>query len=244
MEQMKRFLKQKGLYFALLACIALACAACFWAIRDAMTGEKTPSQEEELWNQSSQTVTGQVEDLPEPTAVPQQTASPKPQLSSAASSGQSTSGTPSPEPAESETAPDSSPLPADSLIWPVEGSILQGFSGDELVYNQTLKDWRTHNGVDIASPQGTLVVAMEDGTITAVYNDALWGTVVEEEAGGKLWRYCGLEAEVRVAAGDPVAAGDTLGRLLTGDAESSDESHLHLELLREGQYQDPATYLK
>lgn len=244
MEQMKRFLKQKGLYFALLACIALACAACFWAIRDAMTGEETPIQEEELWNQSSQTVTGQVEDLPEPTAAPRQTAAPSPQTSSAVSSGQSVSGTASPESEESETEPDSSPQPAESLTWPVEGSILRGFSGDELVYNQTLKDWRTHNGMDITAAQGTLVVAIEDGSITAIYNDALWGTVVEQEAGGKIWRYCGLEPEVRVAAGDPVAAGDALGRLLTGDGESADESHLHLELLREGQYQDPATYLK
>lgn len=244
MEQMKRFLKQKGLYFALLGCIALACAACFWAIRDAMTQPETPTQEEELWNQSSQTVTGQVEDLPETTAKPETTASPKPQSSSAASSGQSTSGTASSEAAVSDSEPESSPQPADSLIWPVEGSILQEFSGDELIYNETLKDWRTHNGVDIASPQGTLVVAMEDGTITAVYTDALWGTVVEQEAGGKIWRYCGLESEVRVAAGDSVVAGDTLGRLLTGDAESSGESHLHLELLRDGRYQDPGTYLK
>ena len=28
------------------------------------------------------------------------------------------------------------------------GRVLNAFSGDELVYNKTLGDWRTHNGID------------------------------------------------------------------------------------------------
>ena len=31
---------------------------------------------------------------------------------------------------------------------PVEGKIIAEFSGDDLVYNEALKDWRAHSGVD------------------------------------------------------------------------------------------------
>ena len=31
---------------------------------------------------------------------------------------------------------------------------MQAFSGDELVFNDTMKDWRTHNGMDLAGAAG------------------------------------------------------------------------------------------
>lgn len=249
MDMMKRFLKEKGLYFALLACIAAAAVACFLAIRDVMSQlnpakpqPKIEIREEDLWNRSSQTVTSEVGDLPAPARTPAPAADSQRQSAASSGSGMSSAALPEEQPSAEEQEP--LPEQGDSLIWPVDGSILQGYSGDELVYNPTLKDWRTHNGVDLAAAQGCRVVAIEDGTVTAVYNDALWGTVLEQTCGERVWRYCGLEAEPAVDAGDSLQAGDTLGRLLTSDCETEAESHLHLELLVNGKLSDPAEALQ
>ena len=234
--------KGKGFYIALGVCVFAAVASSGLAINRMIGGLQTQQNSssntpiesgvQDPWDQDTE-VGKNEENLPV-----EQT----PSSSSQSVDSSSTSSAAAQQTQQEST--DGQAVQEPSFSLPVAGRIVAPYSGDELVYNQTLKDWRTHNGMDITAAQGTLVVAIEDGSITAIYNDALWGTVVEQEAGGKIWRYCGLEPEVRVAAGDPVAAGDALGRLLTGDGESADESHLHLELLREGQYQDPATYLK
>ena len=33
-------------------------------------------------------------------------------------------------------------------MYPAGKNVMKEFSGDELVYSQTLKDWRVHDGVD------------------------------------------------------------------------------------------------
>ena len=42
---------------------------------------------------------------------------------------------------------------------PVSGQVLAVWSGDELVYNETLGDWRTHNGTDYACKEGEDVLS-------------------------------------------------------------------------------------
>lgn len=94
---------------------------------------------------------------------------------------------------------------------PVDGRVLNAFSGDELVYNKTLGDWRTHNGVDYACAQGGTVAAPAAGKVTAAGPEGNWGTVVSiEDASGRIWRVCGV-ANPAVKAGDTVTAGQKLG---------------------------------
>lgn len=67
-----------------------------------------------------------------------------------------------PEPAVQEAAsepPAADPAPAAAeaprlIVEPLRGEVLTAFSMEELVYNQTLGDWRTHDGVDIAADSG------------------------------------------------------------------------------------------
>ena len=37
------------------------------------------------------------------------------------------------------------------VVLPIQGEVLTAFSVDQLLYNETLDDWRTHDGVDIAA---------------------------------------------------------------------------------------------
>ena len=61
----------------------------------------------------------------------------------------------------------------------MNGEVLLAFSGDDLVYSETLGDWRTHNGTDYACTSGDSILAAAAGQVTACYSDALWGGVVE-----------------------------------------------------------------
>ena len=63
-----------------------------------------------------------------------------------------------------ETATESQPDPAPSFALPVEGEILTEYSDGELVKNETLGEWRTHDGIDIAAAANTPVKAAADGT--------------------------------------------------------------------------------
>ena len=41
-----------------------------------------------------------------------------------------------------------------AAIPPLEGSVLMGYSMDKLSNNPTTRDWRVHNGMEIAAPAG------------------------------------------------------------------------------------------
>ena len=127
---------------------------------------------------------------------------------------------------------------------PVDGKVSAAYSGDELVYNETLADWRTHNGIDITGASGAPVAAAMAGTVTRTEQDGVWGMVVEIAANEQMTlRYCGLQ-EVAVAQGDTVALGQRIGTLGEVPAELSGEPHLHLEVLRGGAYLDPVSLMQ
>ncbi len=122
-------------------------------------------------------------------------------------------------------------------------AITQVYSGDELVSNETLQDWRTHNGVDIACAENAPVKSAVAGTVCNIYDDGMWGRIVEVEADELTWRYAGLAADsVQVSVGDGVSAGQTLGNVGEVMAETAGGPHLHLEVLKGGNRVDPEHY--
>lgn len=122
--------------------------------------------------------------------------------------------------------------------YPAGEAVLNGYS-EELVYNKTMKDYRSHNAVDFKAEAGSEVLAVNDGIVLDVYNDALYGIVVEIDHGGKLVaKYCGLES-AGVSAGDNVAIGAVIGTIDKVPCEGAEESHLHLEIKLEGKSVNP-----
>lgn len=132
----------------------------------------------------------------------------------------------------------------DKFVLPVDNKIVAAFSGDELVYNTTMGDWRTHNGIDIKATKDTAVKACCDGVVEKVYNDGMLGWVVEVKTDDFATRYCGLAEKVFVKQGDSVKQGDTLGKVGEIPLEIAADSHLHLEIVKNGNYQNPDEYLK
>lgn len=133
-----------------------------------------------------------------------------------------------------------------TMQYPVPGSVVSAFSSDILTYNETLGDWRTHNGVDLSAEVGDTVVAAWAGKVTSVRQDAVLGTVVTVDCGeGCTTVYGNLAETTAVTAGDTVSAGDTIGTVgETAAGEGHDgAAFLHFEVLENGQYVDPMIYL-
>ena len=147
------------------------------------------------------------------------------------------------EPAPSGDEPASSE-PAAAPVWvrPVEGKVLQAFSGDDLVYQKTFGDWRVHAGTDYQAPSGTRVYAVADGEVTEVTQDPLWGACVTVMlSDGRAATYRGLAEGPKVKKGSSVKAGDVIGSVAAVvPAEAEIGSHVHLELRgRDGVTVDP-----
>lgn len=131
------------------------------------------------------------------------------------------------------------------VMWPLKGETVSAFSVDELQYSETLGDWRTHDGIDIAAAAGTQVVAASAGTVMVAGEDSRLGTTVMVlQDDGYEVTYAGLQKELSVAEGDRVAAGQEIGMVgNTTLTESALGAHLHFAVSLDGQAVDPAEYL-
>ena len=128
---------------------------------------------------------------------------------------------------------------------PVAGKEVFGYSMEALSYNQTTRDWRTHDGVDIAAEAGTEVMAAADGEVYTTYQDDTLGcTVIIRHAGGYTTRYSSLGEDVRVKAGDVVKLGDVIGTVgETALVESVLGPHVHFSVSYRDLPMDPAEFL-
>ncbi len=141
---------------------------------------------------------------------------------------------------------DLTPAPPSLIVAPLIGETVAAFSMETLAYSETLGDWRTHNGVDIAAPLGTKVCAASAGTVTDVRNDDLMGTtVVIAHDDGCDTIYANLQAAPTVNVGEHVTAGQVIGSVgKTALSEASLPTHLHFAVTRDGEFIDPAEYVK
>lgn len=143
-----------------------------------------------------------------------------------------------------DAAEESAPT-ASFYVWPLSGEVMMPFSVDELVFSNTMADWRVHTGADIAGSLGALVSAIGAGVVEDVYENEMMGhTVVINHGNDTYSVYSNLGEAINVAVGDEVAAGDTIGAVgASAEAESADSPHLHLEVIRAGAQIDPLDLL-
>ena len=128
---------------------------------------------------------------------------------------------------------------------PVDGTMVAEFAMECLSYNQTTRDWRVHNGMDLAAEAGTEVKAAADGEVYTVFNDEQMGTtVVIRHRDGYTTHYASLAEEVAVKAGDQVKLGDVIGTVgSTALMESALGDHVCFRVTCNGEVMDPADFL-
>lgn len=122
--------------------------------------------------------------------------------------------------------------------------IVAEYSGDKLVYFETLKDWRLHKGTDYAVAEGSEIYSISDGTVTATDEDTLYGNSIEiEYEDGFTAVYYGVKAGNNIAIGAKLTAGESIGTAQNVPCEKSLKNHIHLEIQKDGKYINPETYL-
>ncbi len=242
-EKFSDFVSGKGFYLVVLICVAAIALSGYYLVQGVRGGVE---------DTLDQPVSGSAAIVVTPTIPP--SPSVRPTDPPAAGSAQITAApspspapTPSPKPAPSaapSAAPSLAPAPL-VFTWPVKGSIIAGLSVETLAYSETMGDWRVHDGIDIAAPLGTQVLAAANGTVSKLAQDDLMGTVVEIDHGqGLVSRYTNLAAVPTVSVGDHVKTGDVIGSVgETAASESGRQAHLHYSLLKDGQAVDPEDYL-
>ncbi len=160
----------------------------------------------------------------------------------------------SPEILEKTDDVDSEPIITDTtpvelnFKMPVTGEVKKEFSSFELVFSETMNDYRTHSGIDIVSAEGNPVISSEAGKIISVDDDPLWGRTVQiEHANGMISCYKNL-ADITpegIEVGSYVNAGGIIGSIgSTALVEIGEEPHLHFEVILNGIAVNPMEYIK
>ena len=128
---------------------------------------------------------------------------------------------------------------------PVSGDSIFGYSMEALSYNQTTRDWRVHNGVDLAAEAGAEVKAAADGEVYTVYeDDAMGTTVVIRHADGYTTKYASLAENLTVKPGDTVTMGQVIGYASdSAIVESTLGAHVHFGVTCNDVPVDPAEFL-
>lgn len=135
---------------------------------------------------------------------------------------------------------------ATTFVVPMKNAtIAKDYSGSELQYNDTLKQWEIHKAIDFIATDDQNVYAAADGTISNVYTNYLEGTVVEiSHNNGLVTVYKSLTKDVQVSVGDKVGAGSVIGQVAESMAsELKVGPHLHFEMLKNGVKVNPNDYL-
>ena len=107
--------------------------------------------------------------------------------------------------------------------------------------NPLLHKQELHDGLDIAVPQGTEVVAVKSGRVTEVRTSATYGKLLRfETTDGYTILYAHL-SEILVGQGEKIKQGQVVAK--SGNTGLSTGPHLHYGIYREGKLLNPMEYL-
>ena len=116
-------------------------------------------------------------------------------------------------------------------------------SGYGLRYDPFSGATAMHRGVDLAGPVGEEIVAAADGVVVgAGYDRGGYGNFVEIDHGAGIVTRYGHLSRISVAKGDAVTRGERIGGM--GSTGRSTGSHLHYEVLIDGNQVNPMPFLE
>jgi murein DD-endopeptidase MepM/ murein hydrolase activator NlpD len=98
-----------------------------------------------------------------------------------------------------------------------------------------------HNGIDLAAPTGTEVYAARDGTVVESATNAILGNFLRIDHGDGYETVYGHLSTTLVSLNTRVLSGTIVGKV--GSTGMSTGPHLHFEIRRQGQPEDPVSFL-
>ena len=132
------------------------------------------------------------------------------------------------------------------FIVPAEGKVIKKFSESELVYSKTMDDWRQHFGADIVCSEGEVVKSMADGTVYEIYDDIEYGsTIIISHSNGILTKYSNIDINEDIVKDLQIECGQALGVVSQNPpCEIAEDTHLHLEAIKDNVRIDPLSIIK
>lgn len=135
--------------------------------------------------------------------------------------------------------PDIPPLTKEQKLELRDRGIYSGFGPRVLTVRGSTK--RFHKGIDISAPTGSQIMAFNDGVVVFSSRHKSYGIcVIIRQLDGRLARYAHMSKSV-AKLGDEVTRGTIIGYV--GRTGRATGSHLHFELLDDGEYLDPAEHI-
>ena len=123
---------------------------------------------------------------------------------------------------------------------PLSLEIGRDYSRGVPVFSPTMKDYRTHNGVDFLGMAGDTVRPIAQGEVLSVTHDPLWGySVTVDHGDGVVSKISGLSDRDLPEAGAYVHENAVIGRVGEVPVEADEASHIHLEVRVNGVLADP-----
>jgi murein DD-endopeptidase MepM/ murein hydrolase activator NlpD len=107
--------------------------------------------------------------------------------------------------------------------------------------NPVTGNMRFHQGLDLASPEGTEVYAAAEGVVTEIGNDQVYGIYIVIQHGENWASLYGHLKKVETTLRSIVKSSTLIGRV--GSTGQSTGPHLHFELRQNGKARDPGKLL-
>lgn len=149
---------------------------------------------------------------------------------------------PTPEDTSSEDVADTLP----SLTLPVSGNLCSEHDESLQVWSETMRDWRVHLGVDIATEANAPVYAAADGVVSQIWEDVKMGYCISIKHDGDaytVYKNLGKNPAEGVEVGVEVRAGQLIGSVgSSAMVEVAEDPHLHLEMTIAGKQVNPLDY--
>lgn len=132
----------------------------------------------------------------------------------------------------------------ESMKTPLSGELTREFTMDDLVYYETIGEWRVHKGIDIKPKDTLLIESVMSGKVEAVNNSEITATEIIIDHGNNVKTLYSNLVSANVKAGDTVEKGQVIGNLgKTVSIESGEGAHLHFELQVGGKQVNPLDYI-
>ena len=132
-----------------------------------------------------------------------------------------------------------------TLAWPASGAVLISYSMDQTVFFSTLEQYKYNPALIIGGEVGEMIAASAAGIVTNIEDTAQTGTTVTLDMGNGYSAIYGQLTDVPLAAGDYVAAGETVGILNEPTKYYSVEGpNLYFGILKDGEPVDPMNFME
>lgn len=136
-------------------------------------------------------------------------------------------------------------LGMEEVSMPVLGNTILPYSMDTTVYFKTLGLYRCNPGMLLQAPEGTEVVSIWHGQVTAIEDTKEYGTTVTVNLGSGYELTYGQLQDVRVSVGDEVFQDTILGTVAAPTAYYQEEgAHVYFAMTKDGTPMNPMDVLQ